>query len=102
MATRRSLDLEHRVAGHQRGGVTVGPEAEVDEVELVGQRLVVVARGGLEVALGDRHRPQRRLVVHREAEHDVGEVAVLAAGRGDPLVDLEQRGLLPGHVARVR
>ena len=32
-ATRRSVDLEHRVAGDQRGGVAVGAEAEVDEVE---------------------------------------------------------------------
>ena len=31
-------DLEHRVAGHERGGVAVGAEAEVDEVEALGQR----------------------------------------------------------------
>ena len=82
-------DLEHRVTRDQRGGVAVGTESEVDAVERLRQRVFVVVGGALEVALGHRHRPQRRLVVHREAEHHVGEVAVLAARRGDPLVDLE-------------
>ena len=65
-------DLEDGVAGDERGGVAVGAEAEVDEVEALGQGGFVFARGGVEVALGDRHRPQRRLVVHREAERPCG------------------------------
>ena len=97
-ATRRSATSRTGSPGTQRGGVAVGAEAEVDEVEALGQRGFVFARRRLEVALGDRHRPQRRLVVHREAEDHVGEVAVLAARGGDPLVDLEELGLVPGHL----
>ena len=57
--TERWADLEDRIARDERGGVAVGAEAEMDEVELLGQRGFVLAGGRLEVALGDRHRAQR-------------------------------------------
>ena len=85
-------DLEHRVAGDERGGVAVGPEAEVDEVELV-RELGRVARGR-----GRRGRASVTGIGRRrssagagEAREQVGEVAVGVAVGGDPLVDLEQR-----------
>ena len=57
-ATSRSVDVEHRVARDQRGGVAVGAEAEVDQVE----RARELARRSSAAAASrssafDRHRP---------------------------------------------
>src|SRR5499425_1956002 len=46
--------------GDQRGGVPVRAKAQVNEIELPGQRIRVGGRRGLEIALIDRHGPHLR------------------------------------------
>jgi hypothetical protein len=77
--------------------VAVRAEAEVDQVEPLGELRAVAAGGGVEVVVGDRHRSQPRLEVERQRRDQVSEVAVGVAGRRHPLVDLEQRGAVPGN-----
>src|SRR5680860_234073 len=78
--------------------MTIRPEPEVDQVELLGDVYFVLGGGEFEVAAGHRHRLQRRLVVDREHLHQVSEVAHLIAGGRHPLVDLVDVGVLPGHL----
>ena len=90
-------DVEDGVAGHERGGVAVRAEAEVDEVELLGQGFRVEGRGRVEILGPDRHRPDVRGAAGREAALELREVAVRIAVGRDALVDLEDRDLLPRH-----
>ena len=48
-------DLEDGIAGHERGGVSVRAEPEVDEVELLGKRVRVYRGGSLEILGPDGH-----------------------------------------------
>ena len=94
-ATRLSVTSSTGSSGHERGGVAVGADAEVREVEGVRQRLRVAVGGGLEVVVGDRHRADAALGADREALHQVGQVALVGARRGHPLVHLEDLDLRP-------
>ena len=102
---------EHRIARHERSGVPVGAEPEVDEVEHrrctcdLAQRRGV-ARGRVRgVRKLDRHRVHLPRGERRPLEQALGEVrqvAVGVAGRRDALVDLEEVHVFPRHVGHLR
>ena len=95
-ATSRSDDVEHRVAGHERGRVAVGAEPEMDEVELPREGVRVVGRRGVEV-VGPTGIARTSAAPPAGGALELREVAVgIVVGR-DALVDLEDRHLLPGH-----
>ena len=98
--------LEHRVTGDQRGGVTIGAEAELHNVEhgwrtatLAQQRRVIRGAVGKRLAL-DRHAVERRgreRVRSDQQVRDLPGVAPLVARRDDPLVDLKHLDTVPVH-----
>ena len=99
--------LQYRVAGHERGGVAVGAEPEVDEVEAVREqarrtRPAAASRSGSFTGMATHLR--RGLA---QALAQVGEVPVGVAVGGDPFVDLEDldrrpRDLLVGQLGEHR
>ena len=102
-------DFEDRVARDQRGGVTVGAEAEVDEVEhgwRAGdcfQSMGVLSGCGGEVSRFDRHGADEVAREGREraqAFAEVGQVAIGVAGGGDAFVDLKDADGVPGDIVR--
>ena len=77
--------------------MSVRPEPQVDEVELLGKALCVLGRGGVEILGPDGKRAYVRSTPGRQAALEQREVAVGVAVRRDALVDLEDRHLLPRH-----
>ena len=90
--------LENGVSGNQRRGVAVRAEAQVREVQRLRQGGRVAVGGGVQILVGDRHRPDAALSADREALHQVGQVALVGAGRSHSLVDLEDLDLPPIEV----
>ena len=78
-ATRRSSTSSTASPGTSEAVWPSGPRPRWTRSRALRQRGFVLAGAGLEVTLGDRHRPQRRLVLERETEDEVGQVALLAA-----------------------
>ena len=87
-------DVEHRVTRHERGGVPVGPEPEVQEVEARRQPARVGVGGGVDVFACDVHRldPHGQPL---DGGAQVGEVPVRVVVGRDALVDLEHRHEVP-------
>ena len=70
----------------------------MDEVERLGKGVGVAGGGGLEVAVGDRHRPDPGPAAGREAVEEMDEVAPGITVGEDALVDLEHVDALPGNL----
>jgi hypothetical protein len=88
--------LEHGVAGHEGGGVPIRSNAEMGQVERPVRELLGVALGGgLQVVVVHGHGPDAALGADREALDQMCQVALVRAGRGDALIDLEDRRLVP-------
>ncbi len=87
---RRGARTRDRVAGRPRRGVPVGTDAEVDDVEAVGQVGGVLGDRGLEVDGGDRHQ-----VVRARHGVELAGVAVGVAVGRDALVDLPDADVRP-------
>ncbi len=91
--------VQDRIARHERGGVAVGTDPEVQQVEPGGQRGRVGGRGGLGVGGRHVHRMPRR--GGRGREERVPEVrhrpVGVAVGR-DALVHLEQIDVRPWNL----
>src|ERR1700709_191018 len=91
MATRRSVTSRTGSPGTSEAVWPSGPRP----------RWTRSRRSGSEVSYSGAASSRSRWVLDREAERHVGEGAVVGAGRGDPLVDLEELGLPPGHLLEV-
>src|SRR4051812_32013852 len=65
------------------------------DVEALREGLGVARGSGVEILSGDRHRLDAALGADREALDQVGEVALVIARRGDPLIHLEYLRLVP-------
>ena len=98
--------VEHRIAGHQRRRVAVGPEAQVGEIEHCrGARNLLEHRGVLaarKFEVGRFHRHGVNLVgaqrtMREQALAQMGEVAVGISGRRHALVHLDHVHTGPWH-----
>ena len=89
------LGHDDRIAGWPRRGVAVRTDAEVDDVEALGQVGGVPGGGGVEVDRGDRHQ-----VVRPGDGVELAGVAVGIAVGGDALVDLPDVDDVPRQVGR--
>ena len=100
-------DIEDRISRHQRCGVAVRAEAEMNEVEHgrrarhLLQRLGILLGRTIEVGCLDRHRmdvvgAQRRMI--EQAFAQMREVSVRIGRRRHPLVHLNHMHVLPGEL----
>ena len=100
-------DVQHRIAGHERSGVSVGAEPQVNEVQhrrrtgKALQRMGVLNGCGIEIEFLHRHRMDaipRHCGMLQQAFVQMREVSAgIARGRG-ALVDLEDMNPIPGHI----
>ncbi len=88
---------EDGIAGHERGGVSIGAEPEVHEIELIGKRICIHRGSSLEILGPDGHGTDVDGSAGRQAALELHEVAISVSIGRDALVDLEDRDLLPRH-----
>ena len=100
-------DVEHWIARNERRGVSVGAQAEVDEIQNRRrprnpcERPRVNGGGAIQVCRFDRHRVDLRQappVIARAATLHVRQVAIRIPVRGDPFVYLEDVDPGPRHI----
>ena len=104
----RIVDVEDRIAGNQRCGMAIRPEAEMNEVKHrrrarhVPQRQSILLRRTAKLRCFNRHRVQvigRERHTIEQALTEMSEISIGIACRSNPLVHLKDMHLAPGQLA---